>query len=310
MKPLISVVVPVYNTGKYLGRCLDSILAQTYQNFEVILVDDASSDNSYEVYTQYIQRDSRIRILKKEQNEGLSAARNSGIEICRGQYLAFMDSDDWVDAKMLEIMLKAMQENQSDMAMCGYQCVKSDGSIQRHVVLPDAAVMDQEEVWRLVCREQLDCHAWAKMYRRELFETVRFPEGKWYEDIFVFPKIVDQCTRISSLPDELVMYRIHEAAFTKRPYEIGRMDIVESYLYLYAYASGKNLDFLMEKASQWCYCRLIEAVKECRFTTEEQKKLKLLFEKILSVCGFHPKFAPMVAVYFGMRKLHLPIKKG
>lgn len=305
--PLISIIVPIYNTEKYLRDCLDSIIKQTYHNLEIILVDDASVDHSADICREYQEKDSRILFLTKTQNEGVSKARNDGIEMASGTYLTFLDSDDLMAPDMVEKLFHAIQKNKADMAICSHTLFTSDGDICRHCVLPAAETMDKYGVYRLLCSGILDCYPWAKLYNRELFRKVRFPAGKKYEDVFVFPQVVECCTAITSIAEELVMYRVHPEAFTKSAYRIQHMDAVEAYLFIFHYAVEHKIDFLAACMRLHAYNRLIDAIKRCSFTAEEQSRIRQLRKQVVCDCGFHIKYTAMVYAYYWMRQLHIPI---
>ena len=122
---LISIIVPIYNVENYLRQCLDSIVSQTYQNFECLLINDGSSDNSADICREYIEKDSRFRYFEKE-NVGVSSARNLGIERSKGQYITFIDSDDWVDSEYLEVLYRALIEEKADIAISTYKQFNMD----------------------------------------------------------------------------------------------------------------------------------------------------------------------------------------
>lgn len=155
----ISVIVPVYNVEDYLPKCLDSILAQTYQNLEIILVDDGSPDRSGEICDQYAERDSRVAVIHKA-NGGVCAARNVGLDAATGEMIGFVDSDDWIEPDMYEVLLEKMQEHGADIVQSG---MESDGSKSVEECLRRLVCMDNIEVWR-------------NLYRSEVIGSVRFSE--------------------------------------------------------------------------------------------------------------------------------------
>ena len=131
LNPLISVVVPIYNVDKYLDRCVESIIKQTYTNLEIILVDDGSSDNSPQICDNWNVKDKRIKVIHKE-NGGLSDARNVGLSFATGEIISFIDSDDWIEHEMFEKMLNRKKKDNSDIVSCGVKWVKEDGSLIRN----------------------------------------------------------------------------------------------------------------------------------------------------------------------------------
>lgn len=129
-QPLISVIVPVYNVEQYIHQCVDSILSQTYKNLEIILVDDGSPDNCPAICDGYARNDDRVKIIHQE-NGGLSAARNSALDLCTGEYIAFVDSDDWIESNAYEEMMSEMQKKDLDVVFCGVNVITADGAIKR-----------------------------------------------------------------------------------------------------------------------------------------------------------------------------------
>lgn len=304
MNPIISIIVPIYNAEKYLSDCLESIICQTYTNLEIILVDDASTDSSPEICREYEKKDERIRLIVKPQNGGVSQARNDGMKQASGTYINFFDSDDWMAPEMIEKLYHAIEKKGADMSMCSHTRITPDGKVLKHCTIPDSEAMDKIQVYKLLCAGRLTCFVGPKLYRRELFHKVRFLENKMYEDVFLFPQIMECCEKISSVSEELVLYRIHSDSFTNSSYRIQHMDIIEADLAFYKYALEHKIDFLAEEMKIRTYLRLIVAIKRCRFRAEEQLRIRQLRKQAVSVCGFHRKYTAMVYVYYWMRKLH------
>lgn len=187
----ISIIVPVYNVEKYLSKCLDSLIGQTYKNIEIICVNDGSPDSCDEILDNYSKNDNRIRIITKK-NEGLSAARNDALKICTGQYVMFVDSDDWIDTDMCEVMYKTVVENQADVCMCCY--TKEFGnnssveSIFGHDIVLEGEEFREKFYRRLfgLCGEELrnpeKCDsivsAWMQLFKREIVSDVEFIDTK------------------------------------------------------------------------------------------------------------------------------------
>ncbi|MBQ8834487.1 MAG: glycosyltransferase [Oscillospiraceae bacterium] len=195
---LISVIVPVYNVEAYLPRCVDSILAQTYSNLEIILVDDGTRDASDKICDDYARKDSRVRVIHKE-NGGLSSARNAGIDTAKGEYLAFVDSDDWIEPETYETML-GLARQYGVKLVCGGRYDVSSETGQREVGLcpPRQEVVDGEEVVRRIFLwENIDSASWDKLYHRSLFREIRFPLGKICEDIPIMYRIVLDAGRVA-----------------------------------------------------------------------------------------------------------------
>lgn len=190
---LISVIVPVYNVEGYLPRCVDSILAQTYKNLEVILVDDGAKDRSGAICDEYAAKDDRITVIHKE-NGGLSSARNAGLDIAKGEYIAFVDSDDWIEPEMYGHMLSLMDKYSAKLVCAGRYDVSEKTGEKTVGLCPkkEEAVTAEEMVGRIFLWDGCDSSACDKLYHRSLLETFRYPEGKVCEDVPVTYKIVLQ----------------------------------------------------------------------------------------------------------------------
>lgn len=198
----ISVIVPVYKVEPYLRQCVDSILGQTYQDLEILLVDDGSPDSCPAICDEYAQKDPRVQVIHKK-NGGLSSARNAALEVCTGDYIGFVDSDDWIEPEMFETLLNGLTQAQADIAVCGRYEEFREHRLARG--WPETLVMDREEaLGELLRNDTLQNLVWDKLYRRELFEDLRFPEGKTFEDMAVMHWLFLRAQRVVCLP--AVMY--------------------------------------------------------------------------------------------------------
>lgn len=196
MLPLISVIVPIYNVEKNLPRCLNSILEQTYQNLEIILVDDGSSDHSPQICDSYAQRDSRIKVIHQK-NSGPSLARNAGINAANGTFLTFVDSDDYIASNMCEFLYDLILENQADISICGRFFAFENGDLEAKDMKNVQLVMDSEKAIRNMCTfRYYDTASWCKLYKKSLFNSIRFPAGKICEDWYTIYKIFDKANKI------------------------------------------------------------------------------------------------------------------
>lgn len=207
---LISIVIPIYNVEKYIDRCLCSVLEQTYSNLEIILVDDGSKDNCAAICDRYAAKDERIKVIHK-QNGGLSSARNAGIAIATGEYIGFVDSDDYIHPRMFEKLLAAAASENAEIAVCHHYTERG-----KHLLIEDP-IGDQtkvftgkEALFELVEDVNMKSYAWDKLYRLALFEGVRYPEGRNFEDIATTYKLFDKAERICQIPDFLYYYQIRE----------------------------------------------------------------------------------------------------
>lgn len=203
--PLLSIIVPVYKVENYLPKCIDSILAQTFTDFELILVDDGSPDDCPALCDAAAEKDARVRVIHQK-NGGLSAARNAGLDAARGAWIGFVDSDDYIAPEMYEVLYQAVQSTGADLALCDYAEVDEAGTPcpQMHVSLSGGELTGQELLKRASgLMVQL---AWNKLYRRAIFTQLRYPEGKLNEDLFLIPEVCLQIQKAVVVPKALYCY--------------------------------------------------------------------------------------------------------
>lgn len=183
-RPLISVIVPVYKVEAFLPRCVDSLLRQTYPNLEIILVDDGSPDRCGEICDSYAEKDGRVKVIHKR-NGGLSSARNAGIDIARGEYLGFVDSDDWVDADGYERLYSLAEKYQVSMVCAGRYDMEEETGAETVGLCPqkEEVVSGVETASRIFRWDNMDMAAWDKLYHRSLFREIRYPLGIIWEDL-------------------------------------------------------------------------------------------------------------------------------
>ena len=254
--PQISVIVPVYKVEAYLSRCLGSILGQTFRDFELILVDDGSPDACGEICEGYARQDSRIHVIHQE-NGGLSAARNSGIDWAfahsDSRYLAFVDSDDYVSPEYLERLYDTAEETGCAISICGIARTTGEPLPEPEEEVPQ--VMEAEEYY---CSEEIHggmtMVAVNKLYDRSLFETLRYPVGKLHEDEFTTYRAVYQAEKVAVLSAPLYGYFQNEAGIMRSKWNPKRMHALEAVEEQIAFARKENHPRLLEKAiEQYVY---------------------------------------------------------
>ena len=234
MEALISIIVPVYNVENYLKRCLKSLIAQTYTNLEIILVNDGSTDGSGNIIREFAEKDSRFIIINKE-NGGLSDARNAGINIARGQFFVFVDSDDYVHPQFVELLYHTLLNTQSDIAVC--QSIEVDEknectfntqkSLEKRVEVFNS--VEGMKFW-YTSNFRTPTVAWNKIYKRELFASERFDVGKYHEDEFIMHRLFMKASRIAYLWAGLYYYLQRSESITgNRTYSLKRLDVLDAY---------------------------------------------------------------------------------
>ena len=207
-EPMISVIIPIYRVEKYLSKCLDSVLNQTYKNLEIILVDDGSPDHCGAICDEYAKKDHRIHVIHQE-NRGVSMARNVGLSAATGEWIGWVDPDDWIAPDMFAYLLEYARETQAEIAVCG-----------RAEVYPDRIVnhawdrvfkLDTEQAVRfLLQHEQMQNYLWDKLWKRELFDHLQFWERRSFEDIALMHRLFERAKRVVCLPEVKYFYLQHE----------------------------------------------------------------------------------------------------
>ncbi|RHK40817.1 glycosyltransferase [Bifidobacterium pseudocatenulatum] len=230
-RPLISVIVPVYNVVRFLDRCVESIVSQTYSKIEILLVDDGSTDGSSLKCDFWAGKDDRISVIHKR-NGGLSDARNAGLDVCLGEYIAFVDSDDYVDSRFIERMFDALSRCSSTVSVCDVVREDESGNVlqKSRERRPQECVMSGRKCLGLTYVDPNAVTAWSKLYHRSLWEGLRFPKGRLHEDEFVFHEIMYQCDRVVVIADELYHYVQHRGSIMHTWYDIRYLDRIDAWL--------------------------------------------------------------------------------
>ncbi len=280
--PLVSIIVPIYNVEKRLEICLKSILGQTHKNLEIILVDDGSPDNCGKICDEYAKKDSRIKVIHQE-NGGLSRARNSGIDIACGEYLAFIDSDDYVADDYIEFMLNNLLKTGADISACGALFVHPSGKTERQYDDDKLYVIDKHEALRRMCyNDGFFVTAWDKLYKKELFSTVRYNAGKVFEDTGTTYKVVDKAEKIvfQCIPKYFYIISEDNSSITKCTFNEKKLDYVEMADEMAEYIKAKHPDLTAaaeRKQMHACFSTLTQLVNS---NTRNKPVEKMLVSRI------------------------------
>ena len=237
---LVSVIVPIYMVQDYLGKCVKSIEDQTYDNLEIILVDDGSKDDCGKMCDDYANQDERIRVIHKE-NGGLSDARNAGIDVAKGKYFVFVDSDDYIHPQMIEQLMKPIVEEHADMSVCEYTNVREDeapsiSEVENADTVIIESIADKRHFF--LCEPYVKFTvAWNKLYPREYFDNVRYPKGKIHEDEFTTYKLLEKASKVAFITSPLYYYvqrgsSIMGEGFSKK--SLDRFEALDERIHYYA----------------------------------------------------------------------------
>ena len=226
---LISVIVPVYKVEKYLDRCVESIVNQTYKNLEIILVDDGSPDNCGAMCDKWAEKDSRIKVIHKE-NGGLSDARNAGMDIATGDLMGFVDSDDWIHENYICYMLQAIKICDAEIAACDISIVTDDDSVKSEKMNFDYVEYTNEEAMSYLTQGQkVRAVAWNKLYSKKLLKNERFPYGRFHEDEFFTYKIIGKTNKVLYVNCPLYYY-YQRVGSIMNSISVKHLDALDAYL--------------------------------------------------------------------------------
>ena len=314
----VSIIVPVYQVETYLRQCIDSILAQTFTDFELILVDDGSKDKSGEICEEYAGKDGRVRVIHKE-NGGLSDARNAGLEQAAGEYFMFVDSDDYIAPTMIERLYNSIQSERADIAACNFCYVFDKKEKKDFSTAMEAEVLQGSEIFYYRKNDRsygFWTVAWNKLYKSETFRNVRFRFGKYHEDEFWANDIYQLEIRVATIPECLYYYRQRDNSIMGKESIARNLDILEAlreriYIYLekqeYTDQAYKVLIYSLEYLDK---CRrlitngnekklFIQAEKQTKDIIQQLKKRKL--SKIKSVSLVFMEINPCFVFSVGIR---------
>lgn len=245
--PLISIIVPVYNVESYLDKCINSIINQSYKNLEIILVNDGSTDSSIEICNFYALKDSRIKIINKA-NGGLSDARNCGLEVAKGEYIAFIDSDDWVDEDLYKILYELIVKYNSDISVCSFKKAISE-EVKLNNINNEAVYINMTALEKIYDNDGVDMVvAWNKLFKKDLLIGEKFPNGKIHEDVYLIPRLLYKAKSIAYTNKELIYYRVNPNSITNSKFNLKRLDYLEALESISMFYKDNNLDELYIKS--------------------------------------------------------------
>ena len=257
METAISVIVPVYRVEKYLPACIDSILNQTFTDFELILVDDGSPDRCPEICDETAKRDARVRAIHQA-NQGLSAARNAGIEAAHGAWLSFVDSDDFLAPDFLETLHDAAVRAGADCALCGVQLTDEAGQKIGQPLSVADGVRTGRSILETLCRapEITYLVAWNKLYRRDVFQTLRYPVGMQNEDTYLAAELFDTVQTVICVSKPMYFYRQRADSIMHTAVTTRNLDRMWAFEHCFAYFEARGLEALMPDAEKKMFAKL------------------------------------------------------
>lgn len=290
MQPIISVVIPVYQVEKFLNRCLDSVINQTYENIEIILIDDGSYDNSPIICDEYALKDKRVKVVHQS-NKGLSVARNLGLKIMKGDYVTFVDSDDYVEKDYIEYLYYLIKKYKTKFSCCASRAVYESGTIITQETHEEMKLNKKDAFERMLYQENFTVASWGKLYKKELFKGIKFPEGKIHEDALTTYKLIDKCDFIALGLECKYNYMIRANSILTGEFSKDKLELIPAYEHmcnfiLNEYPSLENAatrgivysNFSTLRQMVYSKPRLKDMEREIRHTILKNKK-KILLDK-------------------------------
>lgn len=268
---MISIIVPVYKVEPYLRQCVDSILNQTYRDIEVLLIDDGSPDRCGEICDEYEMQDERVRVFHTE-NRGLSAARNLGLAEAKGEYIGFVDSDDWIEPDMYEVLLRRMRETGADIGVCGLWFESGSTSYPSRI---SEAIYKGTDSLKALLDRKISNHAWNKLYRRTVFDFVSFPEGWNHEDIATMHRFLNEARIVAVIPDPEYHYRQRSDSITKTHSVKNLVAYANAYMDRYGFLKAKQPSVFSDKNDEIIYATAVGISRLWRWwhgCLEEEKR--------------------------------------
>ena len=288
---LISIIIPVYKVEKYLEKCIESVLKQTYTNLQIILVDDGSPDNCGKICDEYAKKDSRIEAIHKA-NGGLSDARNVGISKAKGRYIGFVDSDDYIKEDMYEILLNLIKKYDADVSICnlydvidGNECIRNKENGIREYSRIDI-------LKEILLDKNIQSYAWNKLYKKELFDEIKYPIGKKYEDIGTTFYLFEKCNKIVVTSEPEYYYLKRADSLVNNVTESTILDYTEIIIQRYLYIK-QNIKELRKYNNYYLAKTLITAHNDIEnlenISEEMQQRYKKLYELVLEIIKSNSK---------------------
>lgn len=305
----VSVILPVYNVEKFLPKCLESIINQTYKNLEIILVDDGATDSSLQICKKYANIDSRITVVTKE-NGGLSDARNYGLRYVTGEYLAFIDSDDYVLLHYIETLVKGIEDYQADISICNYSNIFPDEDVNCERISYRVKTFTKEQALNALFDKKYKMQfttAWGKVYKSSIFKEIRYPKGRKYEDSAIAHLTYNLSEKVAYTDEKLYMY-VQRDGSIKATENFTNMDMLLSIEdKLNFFISYGNLKFVEMCYNEICSCCIGMLVRidtsneyQCQLKQEMERRLR---RYVSEAKGEHYRFDFMVKIKLILYKL-------
>jgi glycosyltransferase involved in cell wall biosynthesis len=314
----ISIIAPVYQVEKYIGQCIESVINQTFKNFELILIDDGSKDKSGNICDEYAKRDKRIHVVHTE-NKGAASARNKGLDLATGKYIAFVDGDDYLAENMLDKLYKVITQENCDVVVCDFLNLHANSDKDFSLQLSDSKVSGREILSHLKNQKNYGVWTivWNKLYKKEILKDLRFPEGKYFEDEIFSDQLYLICNEVQVISDVLYYHRVLETSTMNTQKIRNYLDLIDAFqLRINLYLENrlpddevyKVLIYMLEPYTKCAKADFMgndkERLKQAkRFIRKSsriliKKRLSFIKKGSLILIAFFPVFTYQIAILF------------
>lgn len=300
MDELISVIVPVYNGEQFIEKSLGSILNQTYDNLEIIVINDGSIDRSLEICNAFAEIDNRIKVINQS-NSGIGAVRNKGIELASGELIGFVDQDDSIHPRMFEILIMNLKEENADISMCNFANV-SDNNMKEHILQSDITIKNQTKFTLDHKEAFMDLYSvekclitvvpWNKLYKKKIFENIHYPHGKIIDDDFVIQNIIEASNKIIHTDAALYYYYQNNNSIIRQKFNIRKLEIIEAKRnrVLFFLKQKKYLELLSPAVNDFLHFIIVSYFSVREHCPTEKRVMKNLRKQFNEEYNFYQKF--------------------
>lgn len=276
---LVSIIVPIYKVEEYLDKCVESLVNQTYTDLEIILVDDGSPDNSPKICDAWVEKDERIKVIHK-QNGGISDARNEGMKAATGKYIAFVDSDDWVENNYIEYLYRALKESNSDISVCGVKMKWENGDEKRFTKKGNYVLDNAEAFKNIITEKNINQVVWNKLYKYELIKDIKFEVGKIHEDVFWSYQAVAKASKVAIIEDQLYIYRQRQQSIMSDGLSLKSLNAIEAKSEILKFVKQNYPDLTVIAKKSMLYNCMYLMQRLLREKIKEKAQAKELKEKL------------------------------
>lgn len=295
-KDLISVIVPVYNVEKYLKRCVESLINQTYNDLEIVIVDDGSTDGSSAICDSYAKKDSRIKVIHK-QNGGLADACNTGLKVASGDYIGFVDSDDYVHKDMYKILMEGLKKHGADVAFCGFERIYEDEPCNDEIIDDyTCEILSTDIIYSMWHTFDINVKC-NKIIKKEILDKIHYPIGKINEDEYVKPVLYENANKVLFIDKKFYYYQQRDTSITKRKFYPQKMDKLDAINESIKWFKEKNIEKYLNAEVKYYWDYFLDYYKQCMFygkedTSEKLKVYKKQFNEIYPLILKCPMLTP------------------